>query len=174
MSDPYLGEIRIFAFNFAPQGWQVCDGSLLQVTKYSQLFGILGTTYGGNGTANFAVPNLRDSAPVHFGKGPNLSERHMGEIGGVTDVTLTMPQMPSHNHVMQADPNPGNVDKPSTEVSLARSGGGNAYLTASNNPQPMSSAATNALGGGQSHTNQMPSLVLNFCIALDGTYPGRN
>jgi len=175
MADPFVAEIRIFGFTFAPRGWAFCNGQILPISQNTALFSLLGTTYGGNGQSTFALPNMQDSAPMHPGQGPGLSLHDLGETGGSEFVTLLQSEMPAHSHVLKADTaDPADVQAPTAAVVLARSNGGNAYL----NPPPASLVAMSFLalapaGGDLPHNNMMPYLTLNFCIALQGVFPPR-
>ncbi len=172
MSDPFVGEIRMFAGNFAPQGWALCDGQLLAVSQNDALFSLLGTIYGGDGRTTFGLPDLRGRVPIHMGQGPGLSNRPIGQKAGVEQVTVTVDQLPSHSHPMQAteeladSPNPGGkIPGRSTTVDL--------YI----NDVPsgaMAGTSITAVGGSQAHTNLMPTQCINFIIALFGVYPSRN
>jgi microcystin-dependent protein len=146
VSDQFVGEIRAFPFNFAPNGWAVCNGQLLAISQNTALFSLLGTQFGGNGTSNFALPNLQGSAPLDFGQGPGLSPRVIGETGGEQAVTLTLVQIPAHTHQATGVAANGNL----TTVALA--------------PQ----------GSSLPHDNMPPYLALNFCIALQGIFPARS
>ena len=175
MSDPFVAEIRIFGFNFAPRGWAFCNGQILPISQNTALFSLLGTTYGGNGQSTFALPNLQDSAPMHPGQGPGLSLHDLGETGGSEVVTLLQSEMPAHSHALKADTaDPADVQAPSAAVVLARSNGGNAYLNpAPASLVPMSFLAIGPAGGDLPHNNMMPFLALSFCIALQGVFPPR-
>src|SRR5215207_7625434 len=129
MADPFVAEIRIFGFNFAPKGWAFCNGQLLPLSQNTALFALLGTTYGGDGKSTFALPDLQGSAAMHPGQGQGLSLRDLGQIGGSETVTLLVSEMPIHTHSLNAAPNPALVRTPSPDVSLARSRSGNAYQT---------------------------------------------
>jgi len=174
MADPFVAEIRIFPFNFAPKGWAFCDGQLLPLSQNTALFSLLGTTYGGDGKSNFALPNLQGNAPMHPGQGPGLSLHDLGETGGSEYVTLLESEIPSHGHSIQANPAElANLNTPKPGRGLARSSGGSAYQT---NPSPLVGMSFNALspaGGDQPHNNLMPYLTFNFCIALQGVFPPR-
>jgi microcystin-dependent protein len=171
MSEPFVAEIRIFPFNFAPTGWAFCDGQLLPISQNTALFSLLGTTYGGNGKSTFALPDLRDATPLHPGQGPGLSLRDLGETGGSAVVTLLPSEMPAHGHAVLAASAQGDSPSPSG-TALANSAG--AYQTnAAQNLVPMADAALPASGGDLPHNNRQPYLVLNFCIALQGIYPPR-
>ena len=170
--DPFVAEIRIFPFNFPPKGWAFCDGQILPISQNTALFSLLGTTYGGDGKSNFALPNMQGKAPMHPGQGPGLSLHDLGETGGSDTVTLLESEIPSHTHAVMAFPNPGNVNTGDPTVALARSRGGNAYKTSGTSVQ-FSDQAIAPAGGDQPHNNLMPYLTLNLCIALQGVYPPR-
>ena len=176
MADQFVSEIRMFACNFAPLGWSFCNGQLLPIAQNTALFSLLGTTYGGNGTTNFALPDLQGKAPVFFGQGPGLTARSEGETGGSDTSTLLLSQIPQHNHSLMSKPAGGQADP---NGRLFGSAGGqlpppNFYSTAAGTPVQMSSLALNAAGSSLPHNNLMPYLVLNFCIALQGIFPARN
>jgi len=173
MADPFVAEIRIFPFNFAPTGWAFCDGQLLPISQNTALFSLLGTTYGGDGNTNFALPNLQGQAPMHPGQGPGLSLHNLGESGGSDTVTLLTSQIPGHNHALMASNQPGEDASPTGEA-LGRSVGAALYQTnTAQNLVAMAPAALVVSGGGQPHNNLMPYLTLSFCIALQGVYPPR-
>lgn len=175
MSDPFVAEIRIFPFSFAPRGWAFCDGQLLPISQNTALFSLLGVTYGGNGKSTFALPNFQGQTPMQQGQGPGLTLRDLGETGGEPSVTLLQTEMPSHNHGVQAgagggQPGPGGnvwASGLKTGPSLYTPSGTN------NNNVPMSPVALSPTGGSQPHNNLMPYLTLNFCIALQGIFPAR-
>jgi microcystin-dependent protein len=174
MSEPLLGEIRMFTGNFAPQGWAMCNGQLLPINQYQAVFSILGTTYGGNGTSNFALPDLRGRVPIHLGQGPGLSPYIQGQSGGVENVTLLSSQMPVHNHLVNAVASGGNQPSPSGNLPAIESTGtsldySNAVANGQMNPAMISNA-----GGGLPVPNVQPYLCINFIIALQGIYPSRN
>ena len=172
MSEPFVAEIRMFPFNFAPTGWAFCDGQLLPISQNTALFSLCGTTYGGDGQSTFALPDLRDRTPMHPGDGPGLTSRALGEAGGSETVTLVGSEMPVHTHALQAVNAVGDTATPSG-TALARSAG--AYQTdAAQNLVTMADAALPAAGGSQPHENRQPYLVLNFCIALQGIFPPRS
>jgi len=164
MSDAFMGEIRIFASNFAPNGWALCNGQLLPINQNTALFSLLGTTYGGNGTTNFQLPDLQGRAPMHFGQGTGLGEYVLGEPVGTETVTLTINEMPTHSHGTSGA-SAQTSDRPD---GLALAPGGSYGTPASY------MANTEAVGGNQAHNNMQPSLVLNFCIATSGIYPSRS
>ncbi|MCC6189126.1 MAG: phage tail protein [Anaerolineales bacterium] len=174
MADPFVAEIRIFPFNFAPTGWAFCDGQLLPLSQNIALFSLLGTTYGGNGESNFALPDLQGRAPMHPGQGPGLSLHDLGETGGSHTVTLLESDIPAHTHTVIAAVNPALLAVPSANVGLARSRTVSAYQTTTNSD--LTTLAPEALapaGGGLPHNNLMPYLTVNFCIALQGVFPPR-
>ena len=165
MSSPYIGEIRMFAGNFAPAGWAFCNGALVPISENDALFSLIGTTYGGDGETTFALPNIQSRVPVHQGNGFIL-----GETGGAEQVTLTLNQIPSHAHVPLAnDGGSGNpVNSPAGSVWSGWTGGGySAQVPAA----AMNAAAVGMTGGSQPHDNMMPFLALNFIISLFGVYP---
>ncbi len=171
MADPFVAEIRIFPFNFAPRGWAWCDGQLLPLSQNTALFSLLGTTYGGNGKSNFALPDLQGRAPMHPGQGPGLSLHDLGETGGSETVTLLESEIAAHSHTFTASQLPGEVpiaqgNYPATTV------GDNTYAAVGN----LVSMSPNALapaGGDQPHNNLMPYLTFYFCIAMQGVFPPR-
>jgi microcystin-dependent protein len=174
MSEPFVAEIRMFACNFAPTGWAFCNGQLLPISQNTALFSLLGTIYGGDGKSTFALPNLRGSAPMFWDQGPGLSDHFIGEASGVDAVTLIRPEMPAHNHVLQASPDPGDLAAPDPTRSLARS---QPFVykqpAGAAPPQPLAPAAVHVSGGSQPHNNMQPYLTVNFCIALQGIFPPR-
>jgi microcystin-dependent protein len=174
MADPFVAEIRVFPFNFAPKGWAWCDGQLLPLSQNTALFSLLGTTYGGNGKSNFALPDMQGNSPMHPGQGPGLSLHDLGETGGSQTVTLIESELPAHTHSINAANFPGEIQAPTANTALARSHGGNAYQTTTNqNIVLMNPAALPPAGGDQPHNNMMPYLTLNFNIALQGVFPPR-
>jgi microcystin-dependent protein len=173
MADPFVAEIRIFPFNFAPTGWATCDGQILPLSQNTALFSLLGTTYGGNGKSNFALPNMQGNAPMHPGQGQGLSLHDLGEIGGSQSVTLLESEIPAHSHTVNAG---GYFDIGDTNVQsgniLAKSASGFAYAAAQNLTF-MSPSALPPAGASFPHNNMQPYLTLNFCIALQGVFPPR-
>jgi microcystin-dependent protein len=172
VSEPFIGEIRIWGLNFAPQGWAFADGQLLPISQNTALFSLFGTTYGGDGRTTFGLPNLQGRAPMHPGDGPGLTTRRLGETGGVETVTLTDAQMPNHTHTLRASTALGDEPAPGGHT-LARAVG--SYQSDStSNLVSLSSGAIPSAGGSQPHGNMQPFLTLRFCIALVGIYPPRS
>lgn len=171
MADPFVAEIRIFPFDFAPVGWAICDGQILPLSQNTALFSLLGTTYGGNGKSNFALPDLQGRAPMHPGQGPGLSLHDLGETGGSETVSLLESEIPAHSHGFRASIQPADMPVPGGNM-LARPLAGFNYAGASNYIN-MSYDMLSPSGGDQAHNNLQPYLVLNFCIALQGVFPPR-
>ena len=172
MANPFVAEIRIFGFSFAPLGWALCNGQLLPISQNTALFSLLGTTYGGNGVSNFALPNMQGNAPMHPGQGPGLSLYDLGQTGGSETVTLLESEIPSHTHQLKAASDPADLQDPAVDRVLARSAPGFAYTTGNPNATLAGQALAPA-GGDQPHNNKQPYLTLNFCIALQGVFPPR-
>lgn len=172
MADPFVAEIRIFPFNFAPRGWAWCDGQLLPLSQNTALFSLLGVTYGGNGLSNFALPDLQGRTPMFWGQGPGLSLRDLGETGGTETVTLINSEIPSHGHGLQA----ANVvaDNPLPTGALTAGPTSDNLYAAANSPLvPMSPQALAPAGGSLPHNNMQPYLTFYFNIALQGVFPPR-
>jgi microcystin-dependent protein len=176
LSNPFLAEIRITAFNFAPKGWAFCNGQLMPISQNTALFSLLGTSYGGDGKSTFALPNLQGSAPIQAGQGPGLTLRDLGESGGEQTVTLIQTEMPGHTHTVSARAAVGDQNNPvghlPAEARIGRqplpqytTGGGGA---------PMNPEALTYAGGAMPHNNMPPYLTLNFIIALQGVFPARS
>ncbi|MGE5396789.1 MAG: phage tail protein [Chitinophagales bacterium] len=169
MSDPYLGEIRMFAGNYAPLDWALCNGQLLNISQYSALFSLIGTYYGGDGTTTFALPDLRGRVPVGQGQGPGLTNRTMGQMDGAETVTLTVSNLPTHSHAVMVNNSAGTLSSPSDAVWASNV---SQYSTASPDGQ-MSSAAITSSGSSTAHENMMPSFCINFVICLNGIFPSQ-
>jgi microcystin-dependent protein len=171
MADPFVAEIRIFGFNFAPKGWAFCDGQILPLSQNTALFSLLGTTYGGDGKSNFALPDMQGNAPMHPDQGQGLSLHDLGEEGGSQFVTLLESEIPAHSHNFFGSQGDGLSRQPSANL-VANMIGVNGYAS----PGSLVSMNFNALspaGGSLPHNNMMPYLTLNFCIALQGVFPPR-
>lgn len=172
--DPFVAEIRVFGFNFAPKGWAFCDGQILPISQNTALFSLLGTNYGGDGKSTFALPNFQGSAAIGQGEGSGLSPYFVGEEGGAPYVTLLQSEIPAHTHQAKAAPEAAEFQAPNPERALARSKPGFAWQSnSSSNLVQMSFQSTSFYGGSLPHNNLPPTQVLNFCIALQGVYPPR-
>ncbi|MBB4634668.1 phage tail protein [Longimicrobium terrae] len=167
MSEPFLSEIKLVSFNFPPKGWALANGQLLPINQNQALFALLGTTYGGNGQTNFALPNLRGRVPIHVGNGHTL-----GETAGSTSVTVNIQQLPTHVHLLQASPISTGVSADPTSKVLAPVN--NSYVTTPTALTPLNPQTVGNVGGSQAHNNMMPYLALNFIIALQGIFPSQN
>ena len=172
MADPFVAEIRIFPFNFAPKGWAWCDGQLLPLSQNTALFSLLGTTYGGNGKSNFQLPDLQGRAPMHPGQGPGLSLHDLGETGGSETVALLESEIPAHSHSVSGSNGPANLQAPAADRVLGRSGN-NVYLDNPANFTIMAPESLAPAGGDLPHNNLMPYLTYYFNIALQGVFPAR-
>jgi microcystin-dependent protein len=174
MSEPFVAEIRIFGFNFAPRGWAFCNGQLIPISQNTALFSLVGTSYGGDGKTTFALPNVQGGAALASGQGPGLSNRVIGETAGQAFLTLLQSEIPAHDHGLLASPDPADLGGPGPARALARSQP-NVYKqpTGASPPQPLAPEAVGITGGSQPHNNLMPHLALNFCIALQGVFPPR-
>jgi microcystin-dependent protein len=170
MADPFVAEIRIFPFNFAPRGWAWCDGQLLPLSQNTALFSLLGTTYGGNGKSNFALPDLQGRAPMHPGQGPGLSLHDLGETGGSETVSLLESEIPSHSHTLRADEDDSTFFTPQNMFLAALN---QMYLEPASVTTVMAPEALAPAGGDQPHNNMQPYLTFYFCIALQGVFPPR-
>ena len=168
MSTPFIGQLTLVGFNFAPIGWAMCDGRLLPISQYEALYNLIGTTYGGDGISTFAVPDLRGRLPIGMGQGPGLQNYSIGMAAGVEQVTLTVQTLPNHTHVLKGTSDPGNSNSP---------GGGSfgsgqtAYIASPALNAHMSPLSTTATGGSQPHENRQPYLTMTWVIALEGIYP---
>lgn len=172
MASPFIGEIRLFAGNFAPRSYAFCDGQLVPIAQYDALFNLIGTTYGGDGETTFALPDLRGRVPVHQGTGPGSSTVTIGEMSGVETVTLTSNTLPAHTHALLATDAPaGATAGPAGNVLATASA---PLYAAGASDEPMAAAAVGASGGSQPHDNMAPFLCIHFIIALEGVFPSRN
>ncbi len=169
MSEPFLAEIRIVGFNFAPRGWAFCDGQILPINQNQSLYSLLGTTYGGDGRTTFALPDLRGRTPIHVGSS-NGSGHSLGQKGGEEAHTLAVNEMPGHDHALHATNDNGDTPIPTGNLLGAYANG---YRNGTDLTDMVNGTATN-VGGGQNHENMQPYLALNFCIALQGLFPSRN
>jgi len=169
MADPFVAEIRMFGFNFAPKGWAFCNGQLLPLSQNTALFSLLGTFYGGDGKSTFALPDLQGSVPIHSGQGQGLSEYFLGQQGGTEFVTLLQSEMPIHTHIFQASEE---VVNESTPANFFFGAGETRYAPPAAVTQ-MAPQALSIAGGSLPHNNLMPYLVVNFCIAMQGVFPAR-
>ncbi len=173
MAEPFLGEIKIFAGNFAPRGYALCQGQLLAISQNSALFSLLGTTYGGDGITTFALPDLRGRIPIGQGQGPGLSDRTIGEQGGTPTVTVAAAAMPFHTHGVACSTAAGTATAPGGNFWAANANTGLPQFATTSNSS-MNPAAVSIAGGNQPHANMMPFLAIHFIIALEGIYPSRN
>lgn len=175
MTSPYLGEIQLFSFNFAPQGWATCNGATLPLQQYAALFSLLGIAYGGNGTSTFLLPNLASRAPCSQGQGPGLTPRTLGQSFGTSSVTLTSSEVPAHNHMLavyaqNTTSKRSGTAAPGNYLSDPLNSATTTYSSAAPNTT-LTSASVAQAGGNQPHDNQQPYLAVNFCIALQGAFP---
>ena len=171
MAEPFLSEIRLFSFNFPPKGWALCNGQLLPINQNQALFSLLGTTFGGDGRVNFALPDLQGRTPIHVGSGHTLGER-----GGEQAHTLSIAELPTHTHVLNGSSAVGNSVNPRTQAggNVFAQDPGNAYSTNVANLTALNAASVGNVGGSQAHLNMQPFLTLSFCIALQGIFPSPN
>jgi len=172
MSEPFVGEIRMFAGNFAPRGWSFCDGQLLAVSQNDALFSLFGTIYGGDGRTTFGLPDLRGRIPIHAGSGPGLTPRRLGAKAGAENETLTVNQLPSHRHDLVCNKATATTNSPTGKILAEASL--KTYYPQTDGPTTLSSSMITNAGGSRSHTNLMPTLCVNFIVALVGIYPSRN
>lgn len=170
MSNPFLGEIRMFGCNFAPRGWATCNGQIMSIAQNTALFSLLGTQYGGNGQTTFGLPDLGGRVPLNQGQGPGLSNRIVGEEGGSEAVALTTAEIPQHNHVLPVTSS--RADRANASGAVLADSKEPIYAAMSSNVQ-LAPSAIAPVGSGQSHNNMQPYLVINFCIALAGIFPSR-
>ncbi len=176
MSQPHVGEIRMFGFNRTPQGWQACDGSLLSIAQNETLYTLIGTTYGGDGVNTFGVPDLRGRLPVHQGQGPGLSHRVIGQVAGTEEVILIANQMPAHTHTLVATTAAATTTTPGPALLPGAVSGDTFYVntTTGNNAAAMSPQMIAVAGGGLPHENCMPTLTVQYCISLYGVFPSQS
>ena len=177
MAEPFLSEIRIMSFVFAPRGWALCNGQTLAISQNTALFSLLGTNYGGNGTTTFALPDLRGRTPIQQGQGPGLSSRQVGETGGVENVTLISTEIPSHTHALKATTASATTAAPAGAiwaVSGSRRSTTNLYTNAAGAGAVMNSQVLAPVGSSVPHNNMPPYMTVSFCIALQGIFPARN
>jgi microcystin-dependent protein len=178
--EQYIGQILMVGFNFAPIGWALCNGQLLSIAQYTALFSLLGTTYGGDGISNFALPNLQGRVPVHQGLGSGLSPYVIGNMGGSENVALLTTQVPSHNHLINVSNTPGAAPDPTNNIQAEAATGDPrnptliSQFTAASPTGTMAPSTVSMTGGGQPHANIQPYLTINFIIALQGIFPARN
>jgi microcystin-dependent protein len=171
MSEPFIGEIRMFAGNFAPRSWALCNGQLLAVSQNEALFSLFGTLYGGDGRTTFGLPDLRGRIPVHQGQGPGLSARPIGQKSGAVTHTLSVNELPPHGHVLSASTSPAGDQDPAGNVTATST---STNLYGDNAARTMRTDAVANTGGSQAHANVMPFLCVNFIVALFGIFPSRN
>jgi microcystin-dependent protein len=178
MSNPFVAEIRIFGFNFAPRGWAFCDGQILPLSQNTALFSLLGTTYGGDGKSNFALPNMQGNVPMHPGQGPGLNLHQLGETGGSQTVTLLQSEVPAHTHTINCIDGSrvgGQIGQPGNAILVKTPGTpANAFVSGGSQNQTLNFNSVSVVGSGFPHNNMMPYLGMNFCIALQGVYPPRS
>jgi microcystin-dependent protein len=175
MTDQFVGEIRPFGFTFAPAGFMFCDGQVLPIAQYTALFSLLGTTYGGNGTSNFQLPNLQGTAPMHFGSSTTGTTYDPGETGGSATVQLTVNQLPQHNHAWQvSESGVLTAATPDTTTWLGLGGDAKEFTPTTTPTTPMAAQTIGLAGSSAGHQNMQPYLAINFCIATVGIFPARN
>jgi microcystin-dependent protein len=173
MSEPFVAEIRVMGFNFPPTGWATCDGQLMPISQNTALFSLLGTSYGGDGRVTFALPDLSDAIPMHWGAGPGLGEHFLGESSGADAVTLIDSEMPAHSHSLNVSGQAALERQPVNQLPAAGDGAG-LYDANTKPTTTMHFSQVAFAGGGLPHQNQMPTLALKFCIALQGVFPPRS
>lgn len=172
--EAFIGTILMFAGNFAPRGWALCDGQLLSISQNSALFSILGTTYGGNGQTTFGLPDLRSRSPMHAGQGPGLSPRTLGEMSGTESVSLTVANMPAHNHLINVKSDGGSSNTPANHFLAGDNDVTATPFVAGKTDSTMDPGALTSVGGSQPVATQSPFQVVNFIICLEGIYPARD
>jgi len=174
MAEPFVGQIIEAGFNFAPQGYLTCDGQLLSIAQNTALFSLLGTTFGGNGTVTFGLPDLRGRVGIHQGQGPGLTPRTMGEVSGSETVTLLSSEMPMHNHLFNTNNASGPQRVPSNHFLAGESQNKTSFYSLTSDGSSLNPQSIGLAGGNQPHENMQPYLVVNFCIATEGIFPSRN
>ena len=174
MSEPFLAEVRIVGFNFAPRGWAFCDGQILPINQNQSLYSLLGTTYGGDGRTSFALPDLRGRTPIHVGRSNGGQDHLLGSKSGEENHTLSAAEMPQHKHTPRARGATGNRDEPQGKLPARASFDMYGAVPTGTNVKHFASGAVGNVGGGQAHENMQPYLTLNYCIALQGLFPSRN
>jgi microcystin-dependent protein len=175
MSEPFIGQVQIFPYNFAPRGWAFCNGQILSIAQNTALFSLLGTNYGGNGQTTFGLPDLRGRAPISSGQGPGLASYSLGQLSGTESATLNVTNMPSHNHTTSSfcNSSEGGASSPAGAY-LGKTGGDALYAPTHDNSSMGPMPPTGLTGGNQPFSILPPYLVLNYCIALEGIFPSRN
>lgn len=173
MSEPFLAEVRIVGFNFAPRGWAFCDGQILPINQNQSLYSLLGTTYGGDGRTSFALPDLRGRTPIHVGRSDGGQEHPLGQKSGEETHTLAVNEIPQHQHTFRATNDASTADTPASSLVLGGQAGLNFYAPFASG-SPMGAGSIANTGGSQAHDNMQPYLAVNFCIALQGLFPSRN
>ncbi|MBC7711361.1 MAG: tail fiber protein [Rhizobacter sp.] len=175
MSNPFLGEIKMLGFNFAPRGSALCNGQIISIQQNTALFSLLGTTYGGNGTTTFALPDFRGRFPTNAGQGPGLSNQTLGQIGGAESTTLLPTQMPVHNHLIVGSTATGNSNSPTNNVlAVSSTRGGTEYAAAATAPTTLHATSVSSSGGNQPVSTMPPFLAVTFAIFMTGVFPSRN
>ncbi len=170
--ESYVGQIMLFGFNFAPYGWAICDGSHLSIADYEVLYSLIGTTYGGDGSTTFALPDLRGRVPIHMGQGPGLTDRQLGEKAGTEQVTLQVSQLPTHNHLLEVSSMAeGSTGTPGPAVVFGVSSAAKIYAPTAGRASVTPADPIGFTGDGRPHDNMMPTLVANYCISLYGDFP---
>jgi microcystin-dependent protein len=173
MSEPFVGEIRCFGFNFAPSGWAFCNGQSFSISQNTTLFQLIGTTYGGDGTTTFNLPNLQSRVPIHMGTNQGTTYV-LGQPAGVETVTVTLNELPAHNHIVVGTSNAATLKRPMANTFYAASSSGNLFYEAGSAPQALAATTVTSMGGSQPHSNIQPYLTLNWCISLFGIFPSQN
>lgn len=173
MTQPYVGEVRLFPYNFAPLGWLDCDGSLQSIAEYEVLFNLIGTTYGGDGLTTFALPNMSSRIPVQQGTGPGLGNYVLGQVAGTEQVTVAPGQLPAHSHAFNAVDSAASATAPANSLQLGSVSGDTLYTSSTTGiaSGTLAAAAVGSVGGTQPHDNTMPTLTVRYCIACFGIYP---